>query len=116
MAGEWLYEWTDVPGAEGVVLKSLTGRYQPGVRGWTKIRRRNSTEALVGGVAGSLRHHQVPLLDRYDATGRLRLVGKTVPPKSGPARDLGPPHLTGGTDDACGTTRNFCYLMSGMPA
>ncbi|MFE9367150.1 ATP-dependent DNA ligase [Streptomyces sp. NPDC006978] len=116
VAGEWLYEWTDVPGVEGVVLKSLTGRYQPGVPGWTKIRRRNSTEALVGGVAGSLRHHQVPLLGRYDATGRLRLVGKTVPLKSGPARGLGPPHPTGGTDDACGATRNFCYLMSGMPA
>ncbi|WP_405657984.1 hypothetical protein OG379_00310 [Streptomyces sp. NBC_01166] len=26
VAEEWLYEWTDVPGVEGVVVKSLTGR------------------------------------------------------------------------------------------
>ncbi len=24
--------------------------------------------------------------------------------------------LTGGTDDACGATQNFCYLMPGMSA
>jgi ATP-dependent DNA ligase len=33
VAGEWLYEWTEVPGVEGVVVKSLTGCYRPGVRG-----------------------------------------------------------------------------------
>ncbi|MFE1189966.1 ATP-dependent DNA ligase [[Kitasatospora] papulosa] len=88
VANEWLHEWTDVPGIEGVVVKRLTGRYQPGVRGWTKIRRRNSAEALLGGVTGSLRRPQVLLLGRYDATGRLRLVGKTVPLKPGPAQDL----------------------------
>ncbi|MFD4899147.1 ATP-dependent DNA ligase [Streptomyces sp. NPDC058411] len=54
VAGEWLYEWTDVPGGEGVVLKSLASHYQLCVRGWTKVRCRNSTEALIGGVTGSL--------------------------------------------------------------
>ncbi|MEU2681339.1 ATP-dependent DNA ligase [Streptomyces sp. NPDC007107] len=93
IADEWLYEWTDVPGVEGVVLKSLTGRYQPGVRAWTKVRRRNSTEALVGAVTGSLHRPHVLLLGRYDTTGRLRLVGKTVPLKPGPARDVAD-HLT----------------------
>ncbi|MFG3545756.1 hypothetical protein [Streptomyces clavifer] len=42
------------PGIEGVVVKSLAGRYRPGVRGWTKVRRRDSTEALIGGVTGTL--------------------------------------------------------------
>ncbi|MEU9061765.1 ATP-dependent DNA ligase [Streptomyces sp. NPDC048430] len=93
VADEWLYKWTDVPGVEGVVLKSLTGRYRPGVRGWTKVRRRNSTEALIGGVTGSLYRPQVLLLGRYDTTGRLRLVGKTTPLKPGPARDIAD-HLT----------------------
>ncbi|MEV5864302.1 ATP-dependent DNA ligase [Streptomyces sp. NPDC052071] len=92
-AGEWLYEWTDVPGLEGVVVKSLTGRYRPGVRGWTKVRRRNTTEALIGAVTGSLHRPQVLLLGRYDTTGRLRLVGKTVPLKPAQARDLAE-HLT----------------------
>ncbi|WP_299540718.1 ATP-dependent DNA ligase [uncultured Streptomyces sp.] len=48
VAGEWLHEWTDVPGVEGVVAKSLTGRYRPGMRAWTKIRRRDTTETLIG--------------------------------------------------------------------
>ncbi|WP_331734934.1 ATP-dependent DNA ligase (plasmid) [Streptomyces sp. NBC_01166] len=98
IADEWLYEWTDVPGVEGVVVKSLTGRYRPGVRGWTKVRRRNTTEALIGGVTGTLRRPQVLLLGRYDTTGRLRLVGKTVPLKPGPARDLAG-HLTAAGPD-----------------
>ncbi|MDQ0798297.1 ATP-dependent DNA ligase [Streptomyces sp. B1I3] len=98
IAGEWLYEWTDVPGLEGVVAKSLTGRYRPGVRGWTKVRRRNSTEALIGGVTGSLHRPHVLLLGRHDTTGRLRLVGKTAPLKPGPARDLAD-HLTAADPD-----------------
>ncbi|MEU9064905.1 ATP-dependent DNA ligase [Streptomyces sp. NPDC048430] len=98
VADEWLYEWTDVAGLEGVVAKSLTGRYRSGVRGWTKVRRRNSTEALIGGVTGSLHRPQVLLLGRYDTTGRLRLVGKTVPLKPGPARDLAG-HLTAAGPD-----------------
>ncbi|MFG2590290.1 hypothetical protein [Streptomyces sp. NPDC048438] len=69
IADEWLHEWTDVPGVEGVVVKSLTGSYRPGVRGWTKVRRRNSTEALIGGITGSLHRPQVLLLGRYDANG-----------------------------------------------
>ncbi|MEV5864295.1 ATP-dependent DNA ligase [Streptomyces sp. NPDC052071] len=97
-AGEWLHEWTDVPGIEGVVVKSLTGLYRPGARGWTKIRRRNTTEALIGAITGSLHHPEVLLLGRYDTTGRLRLVGKTVPLKPGPARDLAE-HLTAAGPD-----------------
>ncbi|MFD6278457.1 ATP-dependent DNA ligase [Streptomyces sp. NPDC060209] len=93
IADEWLYEWTEVPGVEGVVIKSLTGRYRPGVRGWSKVRRRNTTEALIGGVTGSLRRPQVLLLGRYDTTGRLRLGGKTTSLKPGPVRDLAD-HLT----------------------
>ncbi|MFE5240446.1 MULTISPECIES: hypothetical protein [unclassified Streptomyces] len=76
-----------------MVVKSLTGRCRPGVRGWTKVRRRNTTEALIGAVTGSLHRPQVLLLGRYDTTGRLRLVGKTVPLKPAPARDLAE-HLT----------------------
>ncbi|MEV5296230.1 ATP-dependent DNA ligase [Streptomyces sp. NPDC053741] len=97
-AGEWLHEWTDVPGVEGVVIKSLTGRYRPGVRGWTKIRRRNSTEALIGAVTGSLHRPQILLLGRHATTGHLRLVGKTVPLKPCPARDLAE-HLTAAGPD-----------------
>lgn len=95
-AGEWLCEWTDVPGIEGVVVKSLTGQYRPGVRGWTKVRRRNTTEALIGAVTGSRHHPQTLLLGRYDTTGRLRLVGKTILLIPGPARELADHHTAAG--------------------
>ena len=88
IADEWLREWTDVPGVEGVVAKSLTALYRPGVRGWTKVRRRNTPEALIGAVTGSLQRPQVLLLGRYDTTGHLRLVGKTTPLKPGLAREF----------------------------
>lgn len=80
-AEEWLNEWTGMPGTEGIVIKSVTGRYLPAVRGWTKVRRRESFEALIGGVTGSLQRPHFLLLARYDNAGRLRLVGKTVPLK-----------------------------------
>ncbi|MFF2191211.1 hypothetical protein [Streptomyces sp. NPDC058155] len=48
VAAEWLRDWTEVPGIEGVVLKPVAGRYTPGSRqgGWVKIRRRETTEAI----------------------------------------------------------------------
>ncbi|MGQ4489738.1 hypothetical protein ACN6LM_000052 [Streptomyces sp. SAS_281] len=78
VAREWLYEWTEVPGGEGVAVKSLTGRNRPGVRGWTRAPRRNSAEALIGDLAGFLHRPQVLLLGRFDITGRLCLAGRTV--------------------------------------
>ncbi|WP_205024043.1 hypothetical protein [Streptomyces sp. HB132] len=68
------------------------------MRGGTEVRRRDSTEPLTGGVTGSLHHPQVLLLGRHDTTGRLRLVGKTVPLKPSPARDLAD-HLTAAGPD-----------------
>lgn len=64
IAGEWLYDWTDVPGVEGVEVKSLTGRNRPGARGWPKARCRVSTEALIGGVTG------FPVLDSCNPRSR----------------------------------------------
>lgn len=87
-AAQWLSEWTQTAGVEGIVVKSLTGRYRPGVRGRTKIRRRETSEALIAGVTGSLRRPEILLLGRYDTTGRLRLVGISVPLKPAAARDV----------------------------
>ncbi|WP_093710519.1 hypothetical protein [Streptomyces sp. 2131.1] len=50
--------------------------------------RRESSEAIIGGVTGSLRRPNVLLLGRYDTTGRLRLVGKTVPLKAAAAQEV----------------------------
>ncbi|MFI9064321.1 hypothetical protein ACIGQE_21020 [Streptomyces sp. NPDC053429] len=54
-AREWLESWTDVSGVEGIVVKPLTSRYMPGRRGaWTKVRRRDTTEAIIGATTGTL--------------------------------------------------------------
>lgn len=51
----------------------------PGARRWFKVHRRDTTEAVIGGVTGTLRRPQQLVLDRYDEDGRLRAVGRTTP-------------------------------------
>ncbi|WP_412079411.1 RNA ligase family protein (plasmid) [Streptomyces xanthophaeus] len=45
-AREWLEDWTDVPGLEGVVVKSMAQPCRTSARGWTKVRRRDTTEGI----------------------------------------------------------------------
>ncbi|MFF8271390.1 ATP-dependent DNA ligase [Streptomyces sp. NPDC016562] len=79
-AREWLEVWTDVSGVEGILCKPLTSRYLPGHRGaWTKVRRRDTTEAVIGAITGTLTRPQLLVLGRHDPDGRLRPVGRTVP-------------------------------------
>ncbi|WP_328786245.1 ATP-dependent DNA ligase [Streptomyces sp. NBC_00273] len=92
-AREWLETWTDVSGVEGILVKPLNGRYLPGYRGWTKIRRRDTTEAVVGAITGTLTRPQLLVLGRRDHDGRLRAVGRTVPLRADAAR-LVAEHLT----------------------
>ncbi|MDQ0935103.1 ATP-dependent DNA ligase [Streptomyces turgidiscabies] len=73
---EWL-TWTSV-GIEGVVFKRLDGRYEASVRGWLKYKVRETQEAIVGAVTGSLAAPRTLLLGRYDTTGRLRYTGRTT--------------------------------------
>lgn len=73
---EWLSSWAAV-GIEGVVIKRRDGRYMPGRRGWSKYRTRLGTEAIVGGVTGSLDDPWTVLLGRFDRRGRLRYTGRT---------------------------------------
>ncbi|MEU9033282.1 ATP-dependent DNA ligase, partial [Streptomyces sp. NPDC048383] len=92
-AREWLESWTDVSGVEGLVVKSLTGRYTPGYRGWTKVKRRDTTEAIIGAITGTLTRPQLLVLGRHDTTGRLRTVGRTVTLRPDQARQVAE-HLT----------------------
>ncbi|MFJ1569871.1 ATP-dependent DNA ligase [Streptomyces erythrochromogenes] len=92
-AREWLESWTDVSGVEGILVKPLNGRYLPGYRGWTKIRRRDTTEAIVGAITGTLTRPQLLVLGRHDHDGRLRPVGRTVPLRPDAARQVAE-HLT----------------------
>ncbi|MEU8465777.1 ATP-dependent DNA ligase [Streptomyces sp. NPDC029003] len=92
-AREWLETWTDVSGVEGIVVKGLAQRYLPGYRGWIKVRMRDSTEAVIGAITGTLTRPQLLILGRHDAAGRLRAVGRTVPLRPDAAR-LVAGHLT----------------------
>ncbi|SCL36270.1 ATP-dependent DNA ligase [Micromonospora rhizosphaerae] len=76
---DWLLHWTVAAGIEGVVSKRLAGRYEPGRRGWSKFRTRIVTEAIVGGVTGSISSPETVLLGRFDRRGRLRYTGRTHP-------------------------------------
>ncbi|MFC7841918.1 ATP-dependent DNA ligase [Streptomyces sp. NPDC057382] len=77
-AAAWLADYPAV-GIEGLVLKSLAGRYVPGSRSdWKKYKARHTAEALVGAVTGSPAAPSTALLGRYSEAGRLRYVGRTT--------------------------------------
>ncbi|MEU3721508.1 ATP-dependent DNA ligase [Streptomyces sp. NPDC031705] len=93
MAADWLDSWTDVAGLEGVVAKPMGAPYQSGRRAWTKIKRRDTTETIVGAITGKLARPQLLALGCYDHEGRLRTVGRTVTLRPEQGRHLAE-HLT----------------------
>ncbi|MEU4477558.1 ATP-dependent DNA ligase [Micromonospora sp. NPDC023966] len=77
-AREWLRTWTDA-GVEGIVVKRCDGRYEPGRRGWQKLRAHRTVETLVGGITGPVTDPDTLLVGRCDDRGRLRYLGRTHP-------------------------------------
>jgi ATP-dependent DNA ligase len=75
---EWMSSWTAV-GVEGVVAKGLAQTYQPGRRGWLKVRAKHTAGAVIGAVTGPLERPDTLLLGRYDTTGTLRLTARSTP-------------------------------------
>ncbi len=74
----WLESLAAV-GVEGIVAKRATGVYRPGARGWSKIKRYASTEAIIGGVTGSLEQPESIILGRVlSSDGQLHVVGRTT--------------------------------------
>ena len=88
VAQGWLDTWTEVPGIEGLVIRGSRQRYQPGARTMIKVRRRNTTEVIIGGVTGSLGSPQALVLGRLDQAGVLRAVGRSTPIAGAAARQL----------------------------
>jgi ATP-dependent DNA ligase len=89
VARTWLDSaWRSV-GIEGVMVKDPASRYRPGVRGWNKLRARTTTEAVIGAVTGTLRCPMSLLLGRFDAGGRLRMIGRTTPLRRAASSELG---------------------------
>ncbi|MFD3621682.1 hypothetical protein ACFWWT_42140 [Streptomyces sp. NPDC058676] len=48
------------------------------MRGWQKYKVRETSEAIVGAITGSLAAPRTLLLGRYDGQGRLQYVGRTT--------------------------------------
>ncbi|MFE9446340.1 hypothetical protein ACFYO2_47360 [Streptomyces sp. NPDC006602] len=75
-AAEWL-SWTAV-GMEGICFKRLEDPYRPSTRGWRKYKVRETQEAIVGAITGSLAAPRSLLLGRLDARGHLQYTGRTT--------------------------------------
>ncbi|MCI3155556.1 ATP-dependent DNA ligase [Streptomyces sp. GB4-14] len=88
-ASDWLDPAWGAVGIEGVVVKGLAQTYQPGRRGWLKVRARASAEAVVGSVTGRVTAPSTLLLGRYDSDGRLRFVARTAPLSRTASREVG---------------------------
>ncbi|MET7457048.1 hypothetical protein ABZT03_35225 [Streptomyces sp. NPDC005574] len=73
---EWL-TWSSV-GMEGVIFKRLEDAYRLSARDWLKYKPRETTEAVVGAVTGTLTAPRSLLLGRYDHDGRLQYTGRTA--------------------------------------
>jgi ATP-dependent DNA ligase len=74
-AEEWL---SLLPGLEGVVAKRSDGRYLPGQRDWIKVKRHQTAECVVIGVAGGRMPPWLVLGLRH-ADGQLHHVGLARP-------------------------------------
>jgi ATP-dependent DNA ligase len=78
LARQWLEDYGRVDvGIEGLVVKGMTSRYQPGVRGWVKHKMRDTVEAVVGAVIGTCESADRLVLGLHDDAGSLRIVGST---------------------------------------
>ncbi|WP_344946445.1 ATP-dependent DNA ligase [Sphaerisporangium flaviroseum] len=77
-------------GVEGVMIKPAGEPYRPGARGWMKYKARTTTEAIVGGVTGTLSRPVTLVLGRYTAGGHLRVAGRSTPLRSHAAEQLAP--------------------------
>ncbi|MCX4681328.1 ATP-dependent DNA ligase [Streptomyces sp. NBC_01433] len=89
VARTWLDSAWGAVGVEGIMIKDPASRYRPGVRGWDKLRARTTTEAVIGAVTGTLRFPTSLLLGRFDAGGRLRMIGRTSPLHRAASSELG---------------------------
>jgi ATP-dependent DNA ligase len=77
-AREW-FEGLSGVGIEGVVIKDSRRAYSPGKRAWEKLKARTTTEAIVGGLVGSVHLPRALLLGRWKPdVGKLVMVGRTT--------------------------------------
>nr|WP_205615519.1 ATP-dependent DNA ligase [Streptomyces harenosi] len=98
VALDWLDPAWGAAGIEGIVVKGLAQPYQPGRRGWIKVRARATADAIVASVTGPVTAPSTLLLARRDRTGRLRYVARTAPLARAARDELGARLRPGGPD------------------
>ncbi|WP_246080397.1 ATP-dependent DNA ligase [Modestobacter altitudinis] len=76
-------------GVEGLVVKGAAGRYAGGRRNWVKVKSRETTEVIVGGVIGTLKAPRQVVAGRVQA-GELVMVGRSTVLSSVQAAQLAP--------------------------
>lgn len=78
-AREWLTQYAESSvGIDGVVIKGRTTRYASGKREWLKLRNRDTVEAVVAEVTGSITAPERLILALYDEAGGLAFAGTTT--------------------------------------
>ncbi|MEV5341976.1 hypothetical protein AB0K93_26340 [Streptomyces sp. NPDC052676] len=60
-------------------MRGTGQRCLPSARALYKVRRRDTTEAVIGAITGTLARPQMLVLGRFDDTGSLRPVGRSAP-------------------------------------
>ncbi|MGC0327073.1 ATP-dependent DNA ligase [Streptomyces sp. SAI-170] len=70
------------------MIRGRGQQYLRGARALYKVRRRDSTEAVIGGITGTVRRPQTLVLGRLGAAGTLQPVGRSTPLRPDTARDL----------------------------
>jgi ATP-dependent DNA ligase len=86
-AHDW-FEVLPAMGVEGLVAKGKASRYEPGRRGWLKVRHRDTVEVIVGGVLGPIRRPEAVIAGRYRGANLVQ-VGRTVALTAQLSADLG---------------------------
>ncbi|WP_286259140.1 hypothetical protein [Streptomyces graminofaciens] len=76
-----------------MVFKRLDDAYRPSVRGWQKYKVRETSEAIVGAITGSLTVPRTLLLGRYDTEGRFQYVGRTTTLAQAAGAAVATPHV-----------------------
>jgi ATP-dependent DNA ligase len=77
-ARAWLEQYAHTRvGIEGLVIKGAGSPYEPGRRGWLKLRIRDTFEVVVGAVTGTLLAPERLVVGYYDADGELVVAGST---------------------------------------
>ncbi|MGD9934111.1 MAG: ATP-dependent DNA ligase [Dehalococcoidia bacterium] len=81
VAADWFQRFEGA-GFDGVIAKRLDGVYQPGVRGWSKIKHLRTADCVVGGFRWLKDHEGVAvgslLLGLYGPDGTFHHVGHTA--------------------------------------